>query len=148
MTIRPIRLADRWELIRMRQALWPDSTSEEAEEILVSSGGDRLVLVDEGKEDHLVGFAEVGLRTFADGCDTCPVAYLEGIWVDPGHRRSGIADELLEHCEKWARDLGRTEFASDCEVGNEASRAFHEALGFREVQRTINFRKDLHPPRA
>ena len=36
-----------------------------------------------------------------------------------------------------------TELASDCEIDNGPSRAFHEAMGFEEVQRNIGFRRDL-----
>ncbi len=39
-----------------------------------------------------IGFAEAALRRAGvNGCDTLNVAFLEGIWVQPQHRRRGIA---------------------------------------------------------
>ena len=36
-----------------------------------------------------------------------------------------------------------TEFASNCELGNEDSRKFHMSLGFEETNRIICFRKEI-----
>jgi aminoglycoside 6'-N-acetyltransferase I len=102
------------------------------------------LLVVEGRAG-LDAFAEVGVRRFADGCASSPVAYLEGIWVDPEARRSGAALALVQAAEDWARAAGYVELASDCEEGNLASEAFHHAAGFEEVQRSVCFRRDLTP---
>ena len=58
-------------------------------------------------------------------------------------RSKGIAVELLSECEKWAKDNGCTEFASDCELGNDDSLKFHMAMGFEETNRFICFKKTL-----
>jgi len=68
--------------------------------------------------------------------------YLEGIFVSEGYRKQGFAAELLSECEKWAKEKGCMEFASDCELGNEDSVKFHMSLGFEEVNRIICFKKD------
>lgn len=143
MIVRQGRSEDRSELFRMRQALWPDSTKVELDALLTLADSGLLVLVAERPGGGLCGFAEIGLRKFADGCDSSPVAYLEGIWVDPDLRRARIATALVRAAEEWARDLGLSELASDCEIVNHESRAFHLATGFREVQRTISFKRDL-----
>jgi aminoglycoside 6'-N-acetyltransferase I len=143
MRIRPIRGTDLPELVRMRQELWPDSLPAEAEKLLRTAPEDLAVFVAELPDGRLAGFAEVGTRDFADGCLTSPVAYLEGIWVSQEHRRSGIGAALVRRCQEWARGLGLVELASDCEIENEGSRAFHQAAGFTEVQRSVNFRLDL-----
>ncbi len=44
-----------------------------------------------------VGFAEVAVRKYANGCESQPVPFLEGIWVDPRYRRSGISRRLIAH---------------------------------------------------
>ena len=91
-----------------------------------------------------VGFAQCGLRTdYVEGTESSPVGYLEGIFVQPGYRGAGCAKELLSACERWAKDKGCTEFASDCELDNFACWKFHLAMGFAEANRIICFKKSL-----
>lgn len=91
-----------------------------------------------------VGFAQCGLRTdYVEGTDSSPVGYLEGIFVKAEDRGKGIAKELLWNCELWAKNMGCTEFASDCELDNVASLKFHLAMGFDEANRIICFRKKI-----
>ncbi len=161
--IRRLRLSDRDELVRMRQALWRDSTEAEVDTLLAAPPPDAEILVAErsaaersaaersaaerpgaeGREGRLCGFAELGTRRFAEGCDSSPVAYLEGIWVDPDVRRTGVALALVREAEAWARSSGFTEFGSDCAIENEASQAFHTAAGFSEAGRIVCFKKPL-----
>jgi aminoglycoside 6'-N-acetyltransferase I len=140
--VRPAQPRDRAELARMRVALWPDSEDGEIDALLDLPREEGLIAVAAVAED-LVGFAEFGLRKFADGCATSPVAYLEGIWVDADVRRSGVASDLVRAGEEWARSQGLSELASDCEIENSGSEAFHLAFGFDEVQRSICFRRSL-----
>ena len=143
MTVRPVRRSDRDELVRMRRALWPDSSEAEVDDVLALTASEGIILVAEGAAGGLLGFAEVGLRKFAEGCSDSPVAYLEGIWIDSDTRREGVGSALVKEAEAWACSSGFTELASDCDVGNAGSRAFHGALGFAEVQRNICFRRIL-----
>ena len=92
----------------------------------------------------LEAFAEVGERPFADGCDTSPVAYLEGWYVDEEVRRQGIGTALVRAAEAWARARGYREFASDALLDNADSQRAHEATGFVEVERAVRFKKDLY----
>ena len=50
---------------------------------------------------------------------------------------------MLLACEKWAKEQGCTEFASDCELENEDSLRFHLKMGFKEANRIICFAKNL-----
>ena len=127
----------------MRTALWPDSDLDEIDAVLHMPTSEGIVLVGERDEGGLRGFAEIGLRKYADGCGTSPVAYLDGIWIDTDSRRSGVASELVRGGEAWARSLGLTEFASDCDIENHVSEAIHRAAGFEEVERHICWRRDL-----
>ncbi|MBO5034456.1 MAG: GNAT family N-acetyltransferase, partial [Oscillospiraceae bacterium] len=96
------------------------------------------------EEGFPIGFAQCQLRSdYVEGTGTSPVGYLEGIYVRPGSRRKGVARALLSACEGWAREQGCTEFASDCELKNENSAAFHLASGFAEANRIICFTKRL-----
>ena len=90
------------------------------------------------------GFAQCQLRNdYVEGTETSPVGYLEGVYVRPACRGQGGARELLRACERWAASFGCTEFASDCELDNEASLAFHLSVGFEEANRIICFSKKL-----
>lgn len=90
------------------------------------------------------GFAQCQLRRdYVEGTETSPVGYLEGIYVLPEFRARGHARALLSRCEQWARAQGCTEFASDCELDNAGSLAFHLKMGFTEANRIICFTKKL-----
>ena len=91
-----------------------------------------------------VGFAQCGLRTdYVEGTESSPVGYLEGVFVKEEYRKRGYAKELLCACEMWAKDMGCTEFASDCELDNIGSLKFHIAMGFDEANRIICFKKNI-----
>lgn len=91
-----------------------------------------------------VGFAQCQLRhDYVEGTVHSPVGYLEGIFVREDHRRTGVAGKLLAACESWASAMGCREFASDCELHNTESLAFHLRLGFTEANRIICFTKKL-----
>ena len=95
-------------------------------------------------DDQPIAFAQCQLRhDYVEGTGSSPVGYLEGVFVSEGYRKKGFATELLSECEKWAKEKGCHEFASDCELVNEGSLEFHMALGFEEVNRIICFRKVL-----
>ncbi len=95
-------------------------------------------------EDRPIAFAQCQLRhDYVEGTESSPIGYLEGIFVSEGYRKKGYAAELLSECEKWAKEKGCTEFASDCELDNADSFRFHMSLGFEEVNRIICFRKEL-----
>lgn len=100
-----------------------------------------------GQEDAPTGFAQCGLRRDdVPGAYTSPVAYLEGVYVLPANRHSGVAAALVHACEAWARQMGCAEFASDCALANTGSIGFHRAMGFRETERLVFFIKPLAPP--
>lgn len=91
-----------------------------------------------------IGFAQCGLRhDYVEGTESSPVGYLEGIFVCEEYRKKGYAKELLDECEKWARQKGCSEFASDCELNNDVSLDFHMHAGFTEANRIICFIKQI-----
>ncbi len=91
----------------------------------------------------LVGFAEASERAYGDGCDTAPVAWLEGIYVEPAYRRTGIGGLLVDAVVQWARTRGHTELGSDVEVANATSLAGHARWGFVETGRLVMLRRVL-----
>ena len=149
MTIRPVTRSDRDEWARMREALYPDPPIAEIDEWLdaTAAGGTHpvgvAVFVADRGNGSLAGFVEIGSRNYAEGCDTSPVAYLEGWYVDPDARRGGLGRRLQRTAEDWARANGFTEMASDAELHNDVSLGAHLSLGFEEVERQVCFRKSL-----
>ena len=149
--VRVARPEDREPLARLRAALWPESSAEEhAQELLSILDGKApgqlplIELVAEYRSKELVGFAEVGLRSHADGCDAAhAVGYLEGWYVAESHRNRGIGRKLLQAAEDWARKQDCKEMASDALLENELSQCVHEALGFEEVDRCVRYRRTL-----
>lgn len=141
MIIREYAADDADEWIRMRDALWPDQT--EADMAEWRSRDDAVTLVAARPDEGLCGFAEVGERRWAEGCDTRPVAYLEGWYVDPDVRRRGIGLLLLVAAEEWALRNGYREMGSDVLLDNETSHLAHVRAGFREVERVVTYAKKL-----
>ncbi len=139
--------ASAWE--RMRAELWPDAESgEHAQEIADFFAGRlartpwQVILVADERGDP-VGFAEVSIRTYAEGCRSTRVAYLEGWYVDAGHRRKGLGAALIRAAEAWGSENGCSEFASDADPANRISVQAHLSLGFDDVGLVRCFRKEL-----
>jgi len=141
MRVRLYQPSDDPEWRRMRTALWPDQTA--ADMAAWRSRADAATLVAEREPAGLCGFAEVGARAFADGCDSSPVAYLEGWWVDPDRRGQGVGAALVRAVETWARQRGYRELGSDALLDNLVSQRAHLRLGFSEVERAVRYRKAL-----
>lgn len=127
--------------------LWPYHTQKELEEEfsgLMEDGKTVFFLCEQG--GSTAGFAQCSLRNdYAEGTESSPVGYLEGIFVCPAYRKQGYARRLLSACESWAEEQGCLEFASDCELHNKDSLHFHLQAGFVEANRIICFVKQLHP---
>ena len=148
--VRTVTPDDASAWLEMRVALWPDPDStlhaSEIEDFFVGKLREPLqALIALDDEDNRLGFAELSIRVYAEGCDTDNVGYLEGWYVLPDARRRGVGRALLVAAETWAREQGCTEFGSDALIDNEVSAAAHHALGFEEVARVRCFRKDLSP---
>jgi aminoglycoside 6'-N-acetyltransferase I len=145
MEIRPFSEHDAPEWLRMRDALWPDIPVPEHEREMADYRGQATMavfVVDRG-DGRLGGFLEAATREKADGCETSPVGYIEGWYVEPDLRRLGVGGALVAAAEAWARSRGYTEMGSDCVVDNAVSLAAHRSLGYREVDRLIHFCKPL-----
>lgn len=142
--IRTVRPGDRAEYVRMRRALFPDAPDIEADTDDWLAQRDAATFVAaRGPHEGLCGFVEVGTRSYAEGCETSPVAYIEGWYVDEDARHTGVGRALLEAAEAWARARGHREIASDALLDNTVSHQAHARCGYREVERHVVFRKPL-----
>jgi aminoglycoside 6'-N-acetyltransferase I len=133
--------------LTMREDLWPDESGSHAPEIQRFFGGELSnpleVLIALDENGRRVGFAELSIRSYAEGCDTDRVAFLEGWYVAPKARRRGVGRALMDATEQWARRQGCTELGSDALIDNELSAVAHRKLGFEEVAQIRCFRKEL-----
>jgi aminoglycoside 6'-N-acetyltransferase I len=135
--------------VALRRALWPDGNAAEHRgeaEALLARAGEAIAVLARDAAGTAIGFAEARLRRDpVNGCATTPVAFLEGIFVQPGHRRRGVARALCRAVEAWAAALGCTELASDALLDNAAAHRMHRALRFEEAERVVFYRKALTP---
>lgn len=125
--------------------LWPEHSVAEMQEEFgeIISKSDAAFFLTYAQETA-VGFAQCQLRyDYVEGTESSPVGYLEGIYVAENCRNQGIAKDLLTACENWAKEKDCKEFASDCELSNSMSLAFHLNVGFEEANRIICFTKKL-----
>ena len=145
MTIQKAVFSDAAAIASLSLKLWPENSCAEmtAEfEALLQDPECGLFLA--SCENMPAGFAQCQLRhDYVEGTGSSPVGYLEGIYVEAPYRNQGLARSLLAACENWAKEMGCREFASDCELTNTQSLAFHLSAGFREANRIICFTKPL-----
>lgn len=146
-TIQPCSASDLADWLALRIALWPHSTREEhlseMDEMLRQP--ERFVqFLACAESGDAVGLLEMSVRSdYVNGTDSSPVVFLEGLFVVPEMRGSGIAHQLVRLAEGWAASHGYSELASDALLENEAAQAVHRALGFEERERVVCFRKLL-----
>ena len=147
LSIHPVTHQNRDEWLRLRMALWPDSTDEdegkEVDHFLAGYPSPTLMaaFVCARPDGGLCGLVEVSIKESAPGCTSERIGYLEAWYVDEAWRGRGVGRALVEAAEAWARAAGCTEMASDTSPLYPHSPAAHAAAGYTEVERY--FRKDL-----
>ncbi len=130
--VREMGIADRSAWAEMRSALWPEESAsahaQEIDEFLRS--GEAWGFVVETPHAHAVGFAEIAIRAYANGCDSRPVAFLEGIWIKPQFRRQGAGTQLIAHAESFLAARGFHELGSDTQIDNTSIAGRASCVGF------------------
>jgi len=133
------------EWLELGVALWPDYKNKKDElekefnDILESSKKTAFLCKNENES---IAFVNLSIRSdYVQGSSKSPVGYVEGIYVDPKYRKKGLAKELIKIAEQWSLKNGCKELGSDAELENINSQKFHKNLGFKEVNRTVNFIK-------
>ncbi|HLH11371.1 MAG TPA: aminoglycoside 6'-N-acetyltransferase [Methylovirgula sp.] len=135
---------DRPAWARMRAALWPEESAEThaatIDQLLASAAAWSFIAE---SETRALGFAELALREYANGCESQPVPFLEGIFVEAAFRRQGIGALLIAEIERFCLARGWREIGSDTQIDNLGSQAAHRGWGFCETERVVYFRKIL-----
>ena len=101
----------------MRDALWPGiAAADHGREMADYRGRPTMAVfvVDRG-DGRLGGFLEAATRESADGCETSPVGYIEGWYVDPDLAAARWAVRWSPP-PKTGPPRGYAEMASDCLV--------------------------------
>ena len=135
MDIRPTTTAD-WRMyrdLRLRAlADAPDAFLSTLERELAfedgiwrdrASSGNTLLACD--------GDDAIGTATLIDDCQEVGGKEVVAMWVDPDHRRAGVASALLEQLIDRARRDGAAFIALWVADGNDAARLVYERAGFR-----------------
>ncbi len=147
-TCRPVDRGDAAAWVELRLAFWSDAAPGEHAAVVERYFAGTLpepimTLLAFDARHQPVGFVELSIRAYAEGCESENVAYVEGWFVVPEARGGGVGRVLIEHAEAWARREGCTELASDAQLEDLSSAAAHEAVGFAEAGRIRCFRKVL-----
>ena len=149
MNVRPAAPADQPSWLEMRRQLWPGSSGVHERDIKRYFAGESreplAVLLAENDAGCVLGFVELSIRAYAEGCLTDRVAFLEGWFVVPDCRRQGAGRALIAAAENWALSQGCSEFASNTELDSEVGAAVHRAVGFVDAGSVRCFRKELAP---
>lgn len=129
----------------LRILLWPDHEDAHLLEMRqLLEQPHTLQLLSYNDQQQAIAMLEASIRyEYVNGTQTSPVAFLEGIYVLPEYRRSGVATTLVQQVEDWAKQFSCTEFASDAAIDNTISHAMHRTLGFQETERVVYFKKKI-----
>lgn len=131
-----------WVLLRIM--LWPNTTQKqhllEIKDILRTKKNIVLIIFINKKA---VGFVECEFRSYADGCLSGDIPYLEGWYILNKYRKIGLGKKILIELIKILKKRGYKEMASDCEINNKLSYKAHRALGFIEIKRLVHFKKKI-----
>lgn len=146
--LRPPQGSGDKDWLAMRVALWPDGSEDEHLLAMADTlGRGHYVRLAVSAAGSALGFVEAARRVdCVNGTTSSPVAFLEGLYVEPPSRRQGVARALVESVVAWALGQNLSELASDSLLDNVAAHAAHRALGFEETERVVYFRRALRRP--
>ncbi|MTI21615.1 GNAT family N-acetyltransferase [Fulvivirga sp. RKSG066] len=134
---------DRWKM--MRSELYGELSDDfqEAEMKAISKDKEFRESFIEVVDDVEVGMLEMSLRNFVDGCLSSPVAYIEGIYINSKLRGQGYGAKIIDLAKNWAKSKQCIELASDTEINNTNAQKFHDAVGFKETYRIVQYKMTL-----
>ena len=96
----------------------------------VSPSDSRVWFVETTDDDEFVGMA----FGFLD--DPSKAAYLGGMWVEPGRRRSGVGKRLVETVIEWGRARGAARIELEVNELTKPAVALYQSCGFAPTGRS------------
>ncbi len=128
-------------LVEMGKKLWPYEKGSDLRRVLkktlLKKNDDVLIVLDAKKA---IAFATLSLRKdYVEGSNSSPVAYVEGIFVEPKYRKHGVGKQIVILAEEWGKSRGCSELGSDTESWNRGSQKFHESIGFKKAETIVHF---------
>jgi len=91
--------------------LWPDATTIEMKDEFESAlnENDKEIFVCLFKSEY-IGFINISTRVdYVEGSESSPVGYIEGIYVQEGYRKIGIAKRLVDEAINFSKEKGKVE---------------------------------------
>lgn len=112
-TLRQATPHDFLEWTTLRKKLWPEASPDELKEAehLLTQENFACFLAE--YDSNCIGFMEINTRPYVNGCDTSPVAFIEGLWIEEAFQKQGIGYLLVKQAEAWAARRAIKELASD-----------------------------------
>lgn len=97
------------------------------------------------ENDQILGLVELSSRNIVDGCLSSPVAYLEGLYLKNAYRGRGFGKETIKIISRWCEEKGFSELATDADLNNLNAQDFYKTVGFKEMERVVEFRIEISP---
>jgi ribosomal protein S18 acetylase RimI-like enzyme len=85
----------------------------------------------------VVGMATCSRRTIT-GWDG-PIVFLQDLFVEPAHRRRGIAEALIARVAALARELGSPIVELTVRADNDPAQAFYQRAGFQPLPQCLTY---------
>ena len=95
--------------------------------LIADPDGEGVLLAGCADDGSVVGFAAMGWKW--SSLRGAKVAYLEDLFVDPGSRGTGLADELIAACAERARERGAPAMLWLTMPDNRRARAVYDRVG-------------------
>lgn len=111
-------------------------------EELLADPDTRLFVATQG--DAIVGMAQASVLQPRNHALLTPLTrvYLDDIIVDEQHRSAGLGKALLDHVERWVRQLGVGRIELTVWEFNVSARALYERQGYTTLNRTMSKKLD------
>lgn len=133
-------------LLKMGLKLWKDYEESELEKQLkiAHSLSNQKIFIAKNANKLAVGFSIFSIRKdYVEGSEKTPTGYLEGIFVEAGFRKNGIAKKFMQIGEQWLKANNCTQIGSDTWLSDSESREFHKKMGFWEEDELVHFLKNI-----
>lgn len=100
---------------------------------------DHLLLVAK-IDDQVVGFCHGYLRLLTEVVEAIEIG---GLAVVEIHRGKGVAKQLVNSIEEWAKTLNCSQVVLASNITRTEAHAFYEHLGYKKIKQQFAFEKNL-----